>query len=158
MQEFNEKKQFRVQRQKVIAASAERLYGYVVNFHKWVDWSPWEGIDPMLSRTYSGPDEGVGASYAWSGNHKVGTGSMTITTATPYTTVELQLNFLKPFKAENQTVFLFEEQDGETTVTWTMTGKKTLMSKIMGIFMSMDKMIGKDFEKGLAQLGEVVKE
>ena len=148
---------FSVARSVVIAAPAPAIHERINDFHRWVDWSPWEGIDPSLQRTYTGPDAGVGASYAWVGNRKVGQGQMTITESQP-NRLGLDLQFLKPFKANNTTVFAFAPSgnDGNSTeLTWTMTGPKTFMSKIMGIFMSMDKLVGKDFEKGLASLKQV---
>lgn len=111
-------------------------------------------MDPNLTRTYSGPDSGAGATYEWSGNRKAGAGKMSITLAEPQKRVELDLLFLKPFRADNKTVFELEDRDGQTHVTWTMTGPKSFMAKVMGIFISMDKLIGKDFERGLEQLGE----
>jgi Polyketide cyclase / dehydrase and lipid transport len=143
---------FVVERSTIVAATPEKIFPLLQDFHHWVEWSPWEGIDPNLQRTYSGPESGVGASYAWVGSRKVGSGRMEIVGATPTDSVDIELAFLKPFKAENHTRFQLQWSGTNTTVTWTMSGKKTLMSKVMGIFMSMDKLIGKDFEKGLAQL------
>jgi hypothetical protein len=143
---------FVVERSTLISATPERIFPLLQDFHRWVDWSPWEGIDPNLQRTYTGPQSGVGASYAWVGSRKVGSGRMEIVAADPNDSLDIALAFLKPFKAENHTRFGLQWSGSSTTVTWTMSGKKTLMSKIMGIFMSMDKLIGKDFEKGLAQL------
>lgn len=148
---------FTVTRDTVIAAPAADVYALVVDLAKWTDWSPWEGLDPDLQRTYSSDTAGVGASYGWKGNRKVGQGSMTITDVEEAAKIVIDLRFLKPFKAENVTTITFAEVDGgtpecKTTVTWSMTGPLTLIGKIMGIFMSMDKMVGPDFEKGLAQL------
>jgi hypothetical protein len=141
-----------VEREAVMPAAPAAVYAALVDFHAWEAWSPWEGIDPHLQRTYSGADAGVGAVYAWQGNRKVGAGRMEITEVAEATSVTVKVEFLKPFKATNTTVFaLVPDADG-TRVTWTMTGKKTFMTKVMGIFTSMDKMIGKDFEKGLSQL------
>ncbi len=146
---------FSVQRSITINAPAAAVHERINNFRKWVDWSPWEGLDPALQRTYGGPESGVGSSYAWSGIRKVGQGRMEITESTP-NRVALDLRFIKPFKANNKTVFeLDEAANGTTAVTWTMTGPKTVMSKLMGIFMSMEKFVGKDFDKGLASLKRV---
>ena len=146
---------FTVERSTTINAPASEVHARIDNFHDWVDWSPWEGIDPNLQRTYSGPEAGVGAAYAWKGARKVGEGNMTITDLRPER-IALDLNFLKPFKASNVTVFTLLGDAAGTKVTWTMTGRKTFMSKIMGVFMSMDKLVGKDFDKGLATLKRVV--
>jgi Polyketide cyclase / dehydrase and lipid transport len=146
---------FVVERQAVIAAPASRISAEITDFHRWVDWSPWEGLDPALQRTYGGAADGVGATYAWKGTRKVGQGNMEILAVTP-SAVDVKINFIKPFAATNDTRFALVEQNGATTVTWTMTGKLKLVNKIMGIFMSMDKLVGKDFEKGLRQLRSVV--
>ena len=143
---------FTVERSTTIAATPDRIFESLIDFHNWVDWSPWEGIDPNMARTYSGPDAGVGTVYEWEGIRKVGKGRMEITGADAPKDLEIKLDFIKPFKASNTTVFTLDAIGDDTRLTWTMTGPKTLLSKIMGIFMSMDKLVGKDFEKGLAQL------
>jgi Polyketide cyclase / dehydrase and lipid transport len=143
---------FVVERSIVIDATPDQLFPLLNDFHRWVDWSPWEGMDANLQRTYTGPASGVGAGYAWVGNRKVGAGKMEIVAASPNDSLDIALAFLKPFKAENHTRFVLEPNEAHTRITWTMTGKKTLMSKIMGIFISMDKLVGKDFDRGLAQL------
>jgi hypothetical protein len=143
---------YTVERSVVIEAPPARAFEQVVDFHKWTAWSPWEGIDPTMRRTYSGAGSGTGAMYAWSGNRKAGRGRMTITDATEPSGVRIDLVFEKPFKARNDTWFAFEPDGAGTRVTWTMTGRKTLATKVMGIFKSMEDLIGPDFEKGLAQL------
>jgi carbon monoxide dehydrogenase subunit G len=143
---------FRVERDIAIAAPAEEVFGFIVDFHRWVAWSPWEGIDPNMRRTYSGPDAGRGATYEWEGIRKVGKGRMEILDAEQSTDVRIKLDFITPFKAQNVTRFTLRQEGDTTLVNWSMTGPKTLMSKVMGIFMSMDKLVGRDFEKGLAQL------
>ncbi len=125
---------FVVERSATIAATPEKIFPLLQDFHRWVDWSPWEGIDPNLQRTYSGPDSGVGSSYAWVGSRKVGSGRMEIVAASPTESLDIELAFLKPFKAQNHTRFQLQSSGAHTVVTWTMTGKKTLISKVMGIF------------------------
>ncbi|MGL4306594.1 MAG: SRPBCC family protein [Mycobacteriaceae bacterium] len=142
---------FLVERSISINASTGTVHELINNFHHWLQWSPWEGIDPDLQRTYKGPDAGVGTYYGWQGNRKVGSGEMTITASTPDSIV-LDLNFLKPFKANNVTTFLVQEEEKGTKLVWQMTGKKNLFFKLFGFVLSMDKMVGKDFEKGLQQL------
>lgn len=146
---------FTVQRSTTIAAPAERVYSHLIDFSKWADWSPWESMDPTMSKTFSGAESGVGSKYEWSGNRKVGQGSMEMTDAKEHSEVQIALEFLKPFKASNTTSFSLEPIGDGTSVTWSMTGKKTLMTRIIGIFRSMDAMVGPDFEKGLAQLKAV---
>lgn len=144
--------EFLVERSTVIDASPDVVQPLLDDFRKWQAWSPWEDVDPDLKRTYSGPDSGVGASYAWEGNRKAGSGQMVITESVPGSKVVLDLNFLKPFKAENVTTFLLEPNGAGTTVRWQMTGRNNLFFRIVGVVFPMDKMVGKDFEKGLAQL------
>jgi hypothetical protein len=145
---------FTVERSTVVNAPAPAIHARINDFHRWTDWSPWEGMDPNLQRTYAGPTSGVGSSYGWQGNRKVGAGEMTIIATAPQQ-VDIELNFLRPFKASNHTVFALVPEGDATRITWTMTGKKTLMSKVMGLFMNMDRLIGRDFEKGLAALKRV---
>ena len=148
--------QFSVSRRRVIAAPADRVFAQVVDFAHWVAWSPWEGMDPDMKRTYSDRTSGVGATYGWLGNRKVGEGGMAITEVVENERIAIDLSFIKPFKAENKTLFEFRAVDGGTEVSWSMTGELNFLMRIMGIFMPMDKMVGPDFEKGLRQLAEVV--
>jgi uncharacterized protein YndB with AHSA1/START domain len=146
---------FTIQRSRVIDAPAERLYALIEDFHAWASWSPWEKLDPQMKKTFSGPDKGVGAGYAWEGNKKAGLGSMRIVEAQPPARLGVDLHFIKPFPAKNRIDFVLTPVAGGVEVTWTMTGESTLMLKVMGLFMSMDKMVGKDFEEGLANLQRV---
>lgn len=145
----------RVQRSARITAPPEKIFPLVNDFHNWTHWSPWEKRDPALKRTYSGPSHGVGTAYAWEGNRQVGAGRMEITESVPASRIALKLDFLKPFKAHNTTEFLFQPDGAGTNVTWSMSGPAPFMSKVMQVFMSMDKMIGKDFEAGLANMKAV---
>lgn len=147
-----QKDQYEVVRTTTIAASPARVHGLIGDFHQWPQWSPWEELDPDMQRAYSGAESGVGAVYEWSGNRKAGQGRMEITEDVAPSTVMIALDFIKPFKSSNTTTFAIEGNGDHTAVTWRMVGPKTLATKIMGIFKSMDKMIGPDFEKGLARL------
>jgi hypothetical protein len=142
---------FEVTRSATIDADAATIHGLINDFHEWTTWSPWEDVDPDLQRTYTGPDAGVGASYAWSGNRKAGQGSMTITSSTPER-IGVQLSFLKPWKATNEVAFTLTPTGSGTEVTWTMTGESTGIAALFGKIVSMDRMVGGDFEKGLARL------
>jgi uncharacterized protein YndB with AHSA1/START domain len=146
---------YTVERSTRIEAPPERIYEQLADFHNWPNWSPWEGLDPDMKRTYSGAQAGTGAVYAWSGNRKAGQGQMRMTSADEPSTVRVDLAFEKPFKSRSETAFSVEPDGTGSRVTWSMTGEQTLMTKAMGIFKSMDKMIGPDFEKGLAQLKAV---
>lgn len=144
---------YTVTRTATIEATPAELYERVVDLHRWEAWSPWVDLDPEMVTTYSGVDRGVGAAYDWSGNRKAGAGRMEIVEDVPNERVTLDLSFLKPFKSESQITFVFDEvAPGSTQVTWELVGPQTLSTRIMGIFVSMDKMVGKDFEKGLERL------
>ena len=143
---------FRVQRSLLIKAPPDRIYPLIADFHAWQQWSPWEKIDPALQRTYSGPANGTGAVYAWAGNKDVGKGRMEILDVTPPTRVVIKLDFLEPFEGHNNAEFTLQPTDGATNVTWAMYGPNPLMAKVMGLFVSMDKMIGGQFETGLNNL------
>jgi len=143
---------FLVQRSKAIAAPAGVIFGYLNDFHKWPEWSPWEKLDPNMQRTHSGAGSGKGAKYAWSGNSKAGEGSMTITDSIPNDSLTIDLEFIKPFKTSNVTEFTLVPAETGTEVTWTMTGKHNTVTKAFSLFANMDTLVGKDFEQGLTNL------
>jgi hypothetical protein len=145
---------YTVERSITVNAPSRVLHGLVDDFRRWTEWSPWEDLDPALQRTYSGPETGPGARYEWSGNRKAGTGRMEITGSTPEG-VDITVFFLKPFKATNQTRLSFEPDISGTQVRWVMTGEQKGLMALFAKFVSMDKMIGPDFEKGLARLKAV---
>jgi len=147
---------FQVRRTATYKALPDSIWPYLDDFHNWPAWSPWEKMDTAMTRTYSGAPSGVGAVYAWSGNKKVGTGQMKITAAEPAASLTIALDFQSPFEAHNTTVFALTPTGDSTTVSWTMTGPNTFVSKLMSVFVSMDKMVGPDFEAGLANLRTVV--
>lgn len=146
---------FTVERTATIDAPPERVYRHVIDFHKWGTWSPWESLDPNMERTYTGADAGPGAKYAWTGNRKVGEGRMEILDASEPSQIHVALDFIKPFKSSNTNTFTLTPHGESTEVTWSMTGPMTLMTKLMGMFKSMDKLVGPDFEKGLTMLKAV---
>ncbi len=144
---------FVVERTETIEASAEEIFSKVGNLEGWDDWSPWAEMDPDMNKTYSGEQGTVGSSYHWTGNRKVGEGKMTLTGVEENERVEIDLEFLKPFKSQNITEIVLSPEGDATAVTWRMSGEKTFMVKVMGIFgRNMDKMVGPDFEKGLSKL------
>ena len=146
---------FRVTRSATIAAPAAVLFAQVNDLHKWDAWSPWAKLDPAMKQTHEGSPAGVGAIYSWAGNKEVGEGRMTILESRADELIRIKLEFIKPFAAVNTTEFNFKPEGGQTTVTWDMTGKNNFMGKAFSLFMNMDKMIGGDFEKGLAGLKSV---
>jgi hypothetical protein len=147
--------EFRIQRTARINAAQDRIFPNIADFHRWGTWSPWEKMDPTMAKTHSGAASGRGAVYEWEGNSRVGKGRMEILEATAPSSVTVKLDFLKPFEAHNTAEFRLEPKGDATDVTWAMYGRSPYMIKVMGVFFSMDKMVGKDFETGLANLKEV---
>jgi len=143
---------FRVQRAASIKAPAERIFPLINDFHQWGGWSPWEQKDPAMKRTFSGADSGKGAAYAWEGDKNVGTGRMEILEAAAPTKIVIKLDFFKPFEAHNTAEFTMLPQGDATNLTWLMHGPAPFMHRVMQLFMNFDKLIGKDFEAGLANL------
>ena len=148
--------QFSITRSATIAAPPQVVFEQVNDFHKWAAWSPWEHKDPAMRRTFEGPPAGIGSVYRWAGNKEVGEGNMTITESRPSDLIRIRLEFLKPWTATNTTEFTFKPQQGDRTgVVWTMTGKHNFMGKAFCMFMNMDRLVGTDFEKGLAGMKTV---
>ena len=143
---------FRVERSVTIKAPPEKIYPYFDDFNRWAVWSPWERLDPAMKRTFSGPPAGTGAVYAWQGNSKVGEGRMEILESSPSSKLLIKLDFIKPFEGHNTAEYTLVPSGDTTQVTWAMYGPAPFVSKLMGVFVSMDSMIGKDFEAGLANL------
>lgn len=142
----------RVERTATVNAPPEKVFALINDFHNWAAWSPWEKLDPNMTRTHSGAPAGKGAAYAWQGNKDVGKGRMEILESTPSSQIKIQLDFLEPFEAHNITDFTLEPAGGGTKVNWSMHGPNNFMNKLMQVFMDMDAMIGKDFEAGLANM------
>jgi uncharacterized protein YndB with AHSA1/START domain len=149
---------FRVARTTRIRAPAEKVFALINDFNRWVAWSPWEKMDPALQRIYSGPVSGKGSVYEWKGNKKVGEGRMEILESSPASRIAIKLDFIKPFEAHNTAEFTFMPQGDETGVTWTMQGSTPFIGKIMHVFVDMDRLIGKDFEAGLANMKAAAEE
>jgi hypothetical protein len=143
---------FRVQRSTTIKAPADRIFPFINDFHAWTAWSPYETRDPDMKRTYGGASSGKGATYAWDGNRHVGAGHMEILEAPAPSRVTIKLDFSRPFEGHNTADFTLEPQGDATKVSWAMHGPALFVGKVMGIFIDMDAMIGKDFEAGLANL------
>jgi hypothetical protein len=143
---------YSISRSVVVEAPQAKVFAQVNDFHNWQSWSPWAAMDPSMKTTFEGPSKGVGAVYGWSGNSKVGEGKMAITESKPNSLVGIKLDFLKPMKDTSAVEFSFAPEGKGTKATWTMSGNMNLIAKTMCLFTSMDKMIGPDFERGLAQL------
>lgn len=143
---------FRVQRSTFIKAPPEKIFPLVSDLHNYNIWNPFAKKDPHAKNTYSGPESGVGSVYAWEGNKNVGKGSMEIAKLTPSSEVVYKLDFISPFEAHNTATFTLTPQGENTQVTWAMEGPSNYMVKVMHTIFSMEKMVGPDFEAGLADL------
>jgi len=143
---------FRVARTAFISAPASIVFAEVNDLHKWEAWSPYEKLDPAMPRAYEGAPAGVGASYAWSGNRRIGAGRCTITDSRPSERIAIRLEMTRPFACTNAVEFTFRPDGRRTAATWSMTGKCNFVTKALSLFMSMDKMVGGEFDKGLAAL------
>jgi hypothetical protein len=143
---------FSVQRATAVKAPPERIFSLINDFHQWGAWSPYENKDPAMKRSYSGADSGKGAVYAWDGNKNVGSGRMEILEASAPSKIVIKLDFFTPFEGHNTAEFTMLPQGDATNVTWRMHGPAPFMAKIMHLFMNIDRMVGKDFEAGLANL------
>ena len=144
--------EFRVTRSAAINASPDTVFNQVNDLHKWEAWSPWAKMDPAAKTSYEGPPTGVGSSFAWAGNSRIGEGRMTITDSRPAELVRFRLDFLKPFKGTNVAEFGFKAKDGQTEVTWTMSGANNFLTKAFQMFVDCEKMVGGQFEQGLADM------
>lgn len=146
---------FRVQRSASIQAPPEKIFPLINDYRNWAAWSPYEKKDPAMKRTFGAITAGKGATYAWEGNKEVGQGNMEIQESAPRSRVTIKLDFIKPFEAHNIVDFTLEPQGDMTRVTWAMQGPAPFLSKLMQVFFSMDSMVGRDFEAGLASLKAV---
>jgi hypothetical protein len=143
---------FRIARSVRIAAPAEKIFPMINDLHTFVSWSPFDKKDPNLKREYSGPQAGKGARYDWDGNREVGKGWLMISDATAPNKVDMDLHMLAPLAANNDVAFTLEPDGGATKVTWAMQGTSSLVAKVIHLCFNMDRMVGGEFEKGLADL------
>lgn len=146
---------YRLTRSTVIAAPAANVFAHVNDLNRWEDWSPWAKLDPNAKITFEGPKAGVGASFKWDGNDKVGAGTMTIIESKPNDRVATRTDFVKPFEGTSRTDFIFSPAGDQTNVIWTMSGTHNFISKAICLVMNMEKMLGPDVERGLVQLKQV---
>jgi uncharacterized protein YndB with AHSA1/START domain len=149
--------EFTVARSLKMAAPPEKVFPHVNDLHLWREWSPWAKLDPNAKNSFEGAASGVGAAMAWAGNNQVGIGTMTITESQPSHLVRMRLDFEKPMRATNLAKFTFQPEGGGTVVNWVMSGKSNLMMKSFGLFVNCDRLVGCQFEKGLANLAAVVR-
>jgi len=149
---------FSVSRSAVIAAPAESVFARLVDLHAWKEWSPWARLDPNATESFEGPESGVGSSFAWSGNRKVGAGKMTIMECVKDELLRLKLEFQRPMRATNAASFELKPEGDATRLVWTMKGKNDFQAKLFSLFVNCEKLVGSDFEKGLANLKALVEE
>jgi Polyketide cyclase / dehydrase and lipid transport len=147
---------FRITRSATLSAPASAIFPHVNELQKWQAWSPWAKLDPNAKNSFEGPAAGNGAKMSWAGNNKIGSGSMTITESHPSELVRFKLEFFKPFKASNVAEFTFLPDGDQTTVTWSMSGKNNYIAKAMGLIVNCDRMVGGQFEQGLAAMKSIV--
>ena len=143
---------FRIKRSIIINTSPDKIFPHINDLHQWEAWSPWEKIDPEIQRSYSGADSGKGAIYEWQGNKDIGKGRMEIIQSAPPANLIIAIHFIQPFAAQNTVEFVLENQGNATMVTQAMYGSSPFISKLMGLFFNMDKMVGEKYEEGLASL------
>jgi len=147
--------EFCIERSAEIGATPEGVFAIINDLHAWEKWSPWEKLDRNMKKTFTGPEAGPGAGMAWAGNKKAGEGRISIVESKPAEFVAMKLEMLSPFPATNQVRFTLTPSGGGTRVTWTMIGHNGFMGKAFSMVCNLDKMVGKDFEEGLANLNQV---
>jgi len=147
---------YRLTRSTVIWAPAAKIFPHVNDLRQWENWSPWAKLDPNAKVTFSGPQSGQGASFKWDGNDKIGAGTMTITESKPNERIATRTDFTRPFEGTSNSDFIFSQTgSNQTNVIWTMSGTQNFIGKAICLVMSMERTLGPDFEKGLAQLKAV---
>jgi hypothetical protein len=147
--------EFRIARSAIMSAPPQVIFAQVDDLRKWEAWNPWQKVDPAMKLTFAGPATGPGASYSWAGNKEVGEGRLTIIESHPNDLVRIKLEFMKPFTATNTATFTFKPEGNQTAVTWSMEGRNNFFAKAIHLCMNMDKMVGGQFEKGLADMKAV---
>ncbi|HYD15257.1 MAG TPA: SRPBCC family protein [Hyphomicrobium sp.] len=143
---------FRIERSTIVVAPAAATFAEVNDFHNWQEWSPWAKLDPNAKATFEGPASGEGAIFRWAGNETVGEGSMTLVESQPNDHIRIRVDFLKPWEGTNMSDFTFTADGPRTVVNWAMSGEQGFLQKAICVFMNPDKMVGEQFEKGLANL------
>jgi uncharacterized protein YndB with AHSA1/START domain len=143
---------FAMSRSTTINAPPDKIFPLIDSLRGFNQWNPFLAPDPAAKLDYFGPEHGVGAGHRWSGNREVGAGSVEITESTPTSNIVMKLHMLKPMEALNRVEFTLRPKGNGTAVTWTMQGRQPFIGKVMTLFIDCDKMVGKQFDKGLASL------
>lgn len=147
---------YRVSRTMVMSAPAPDIFAQIDNFHRWQAWSPWAKRDPAAKASFDGPASGKGAVFAWSGNNEVGEGRITLTESRPGESVTIKTDFVKPFVGTSYSDFSLKPDGSGTSVSWTISGQNDFIAKAICLFVSMDKVLGGEMEKGLAGIKQLV--
>ena len=147
---------FRISRSATMAAPAAAIFPHVNELKKWQPWSPWMKLDPNAKSTFEGPAAGLGAAMTWAGNNEVGEGKMTIIESKSNELVRFRLEFYKPMAGTSEAEFTFKPAGNQTTVTWRMSGTNNFIGRAMCMVMNMDKIVGGQFEQGLASIKAIV--
>lgn len=147
--------EFKVTRSLLINAPARTIFAEVNDLKRWENWSPWAKLDPNAKADFSGASAGEGAVMSWDGNHEVGKGSMTITESQSPSLIRMRLDFIKPMPGTSESIVQFQEQDGGTLVTWSMSGKNNFIAKAMSLIFDCEKIVGGYYETGLKNLKAV---
>lgn len=148
--------EYRVTRTTIMSAPAPEIFAQIDDFHRWQAWSPWAKRDPAAKASFDGPASGKGAVFAWSGNNEVGEGRMTLTESRPGELVKIKTDFVKPFVGTSYSDFTLKPEGGGTAVSWSMFGENDFIGKAMCLFISMDKVLGGEMDKGLASIKQLV--
>lgn len=147
---------FRISRSATMSVPAATVFPHINELKKWQPWSPWMKLDPNATSAFEGPEGGTGAAMTWAGNNEVGEGKMTIIESKPNELVRFRLEFYKPMAGTSEAEFTFKPAATGTVVTWTMTGTNNFIGRAMCMVMDMDKMVGGQFENGLASIKALV--
>lgn len=142
-----------VERQLTVNAPPSKVFAQIDDLHRWDAWSPWAKIDPNAKIAFEGPASGKGASFKWSGNEKIGEGSMTIVDSRPDEAVDIRVDFSKPFENTSSSKFELKPEGAGTHVTWRMSGEQNFIAKAICVVFNGKKMMGNEMDKGLAGLG-----
>ena len=149
---------FHVERTTNIKAPPEKIFPLIADLHSWPTWSPYEKLDPAMKKTYSGAANGKGAAFSWDGNSNVGAGRVEIAGTTPSSKIDIKLDMTRPMEGHNNVEFRLTQKEGGTDVTWAMDGQYAYVAKVIGLFLNMDKMMGGEFENGLANLKKIAEQ
>jgi hypothetical protein len=150
--------EFRVSRSATMSAPPATIFAHVNDFHQWEAWSPWAKLDPNCKNSFEGPSAGKGAIFRWDGDKNVGAGTMKIVESRPNELIRIQLDFIRPFAGTSNVEFTFKPYGDRTDVTWSIAGKNNLIGKAIGLVFDCEKMIGGNYEQGLANIKSIVED